>query len=199
MCESLFCILKRANYIRIPGYYSRALDQWGRYLGVRAAHFTRSTVSALISNRDAPIRIRCSVDFTWKSPRENGRRTVAVPAEARRPGRFVLQLHRLALTGKESLPFLRGGGGLNGDLVADRLVATAADTAVHHHAAARAAGVGQAGRTVHGDGTSCRRRCCAYRWLILLQEDTRRRHDAVGRRAGRREAVDGQCRCAAGY
>jgi len=73
--------------------------------------------------------------------RENGRRTVAVPAEARRPGRFVLQLHRLALTGKESLPFLRGDG-LNSDLVADRLIATTADTTVYHHIAGHAAGVG---------------------------------------------------------
>ena len=76
-----------------------------------------------------------------KSEGETVRRTVAVPAEARRPGRFVLQLHRLALTGKESLTFLRGGG-LNGDLVASRLVGTAADTTVHHHTAGRAAGVG---------------------------------------------------------
>jgi len=81
------------------------------------------------------------LDFTWKSPRENGRRTVAVPAEARCPGRFVLQLHWLALTGKESLTFLRGDG-LNGNLVADRLVTTAANTTVHHHTASRAAGVG---------------------------------------------------------
>lgn len=103
------------------------------------------------------------------------------------------------MTGKESLPFLRGGG-LNGDRVAGRLVATAADTTVHHHAAGRVAGrvVGQTGRTIHGDGTSCRRRCCAYWRLIFLQEDTRRRYDAVGR-VGRREIVDGQRWCAAGY
>lgn len=121
--------------------------------------------------------------------------SVAVPAEARRPGRFVLQLHRLALTGKESLPLLCGGS-LNRDLVADRLVASAADTTVHHHAAGRAAGVGQTGRTIHADGTSCR--CRAYWRLIFLQEYTRRRRNAVGR-VGRREAVDGQRWCAAGY
>lgn len=57
---------------------------------------------------------------------ENGCCTVAIPAEARRPSRFVLQLHRLALTRKESLSFLRDG--LNG------LVNSLA--AVHHHAAA---------------------------------------------------------------
>lgn len=136
--------------------------------------------------------MRYLFDFTWKSSRENGRRTVAVPAEARRPGRFVLQLHRLTLTGKESLAFLRGGS-LNSDLVA-----TAADTTMHHHAAGRAAGVCQTGRTIHGDGTSCRCRSCAYWWLIFLQKDTRRRCNAVGR-VGRREAVDGQCWCAAGY
>lgn len=168
---------------------TRAFRAASRYPDIRLAYLARSKASALISKRDAIVRMRDSLDFAWKSPRENGRRTVAVSAEARRPGRFVLQLHRLSLTGKESLPFLRGGG-LNGDLVAT--------AAVHHHAAGRIASVGQTGRTIHGDGTSCRCRCRAYWWLILLQKDTRRRRDAVGR-VGRREAVDGQCWCAAGY
>jgi len=121
-----------------------------------------------------------------------GRRTVAVPAEARRPGRFVLQLHRLALTGKESLAFLRCDGGSLHGLVADRLAAAATAAVLQHHAVGRAAGVGQAGGTVHGDGTSCRCRCRAYRRLVLLQENARRRRDTVARRVVRRKAVDGQ-------
>lgn len=112
-------------------------EQISRY----SASFPWSKASALVLKRDAFVCMRDSLDIgLWKRSGENGRRTVAVPAEARRPGRFVLQLHWLALTGKES-PFLRGGG-LNGDLIAGRLVATAADTAMHHHAAGRAAGVG---------------------------------------------------------
>lgn len=94
------------------------------------------------------------------------------------------------MAGKESLAPLRGGlNRLTADLVA-------ADAAVHHHAAARTA-AGQAGGPVDGDGTSRRRRRPRRR-LVLLQKDPGRGHDAVGR-VGRREAVDGERRRAAGH
>lgn len=94
------------------------------------------------------------------------------------------------MTGQKGLPFLRdrlNGGGLDG---------LTSSSAVNQHAAGRAAGVGQARRVARVDGDVASRR--AYRRLVLLQKNARRRRDAVGR-VGRREAVDGQRRRAAGH